>query len=442
MQMQIYYKKQLNLKAGRHKTLFIFAFLLVSLAVRLQAAPQTVLIDDNKITVGKAFEKITRQTGYNIFFGSGAIDINRRIELPAKPTPLGEMLDAILKDTGCGYRIAGKGISIFRSAEQPSQSQPPKSDAPIIYQSVEGTVLDDWSGRPLADARVSVSSVVGKEAFTDHTGSFSLGQIPSGSQKIRTTREGYFLSERGIEIPATGPANVEIRLKSITPDSSSVRSDADKGGIHTIEGIEHNLVLEQDTVYIAREREATTTAYERNEEYIEPVRLDSVRRWSTLGIKTNLLYLATLSPNAGIEWGFKPKWSVELTGGFNLLKSSDIPHWLIKPELRYWLCRTFDGHFFGLHGIVGQGNIYSAWFNNIPKSESYDGWAYGGGLTYGYQWAIGKRWNLEAAIGVGYLHLHYKEYQFGNDCQNCRGRQCRNYFGPTKAGISLIYMIK
>ena len=71
----------------------------------------------------------------------------------------------------------------------------------------------------------------------------------------------------------------------------------------------------------------------------------------------------------------------------------------------------------------------------------YQGWATGLGISYGYSWILGKRWNIEATIGFGYAYSNYDKY----DCATCgrfKGSQDKHYFGPTKAGISLIYIIK
>ena len=54
---------------------------------------------------------------------------------------------------------------------------------------------------------------------------------------------------------------------------------------------------------------------------------------------------------------------------------------------------------------------------------------------------IRNRWSLEANIGAGYVRLHYDKFR----CKTCGekvGTENRNYFGPTKAAISLIFLIK
>ena len=64
----------------------------------------------------------------------------------------------------------------------------------------------------------------------------------------------------------------------------------------------------------------------------------------------------------------------------------------------------------------------------------------GGGLTAGYQWILSKHWNFEASLGAGYIYSPYKKY-----CAVCRTegqKDHRNYVGPTKAALSLVYLIK
>ena len=82
-----------------------------------------------------------------------------------------------------------------------------------------------------------------------------------------------------------------------------------------------------------------------------------------VGIKTNLLNDALLSPNIGIEVGLAPKWTLDLTGELNAwtINGHKWKHWFVQPEARYWFCERFDGHFVGVHAIGGQynfGNLY------------------------------------------------------------------------------------
>ena len=168
----------------------------------------------------------------------------------------------------------------------------------------------------------------------------------------------------------------------------------------------------------------------------------------SVGIKTNLVHWATTTPNLGIEFAFSRKLTMEIGYGYNPFVFKDnkkVQHWIVQPELRYWTCESFNGHFFGIHGLIGEYNIGGV---DVPigklknlKDYRYQGYAYGGGISYGYQWVLSKRWNLEANLGAGYVYLDYDKYPCVK-CGTLIGENTKNYFGVTKAAVSLIYLIK
>lgn len=162
-----------------------------------------------------------------------------------------------------------------------------------------------------------------------------------------------------------------------------------------------------------------------------------------VGLKSNVLYDMTSTMNLGLEIGLAPKWSLELPVNYNpweFSKNRKIKHWLVQPEVRYWLCERFNGHFFGLHGHVGGYNVGGVKIGSL-KDYRYEGNLYGGGVSYGYQWILSKRWSLEATVGIGYVYLDHSKY----DCVKCgtkHGDFTKHYFGPTKVGLSFIYIIR
>lgn len=162
-----------------------------------------------------------------------------------------------------------------------------------------------------------------------------------------------------------------------------------------------------------------------------------------VAVKSNLLYDITSTINLGLEIGLAPKWSLELPVNYNPWEFSDnkkFKHWLIQPELRYWLCERFNGHFVGLHGHAAGYNVGGIKLIGLEEHR-YEGHLYGAGLSYGYQWILNKRWSIEATLGIGYAYLDHSKYP----CDKCAGKigdYTKNYFGPTKAGITIIYIIK
>lgn len=56
-------------------------------------------------------------------------------------------------------------------------------------------------------------------------------------------------------------------------------------------------------------------------------------------------------------------------------------------------------------------------------------------------WLMGYRFSIEAVIGGGYARMEYDKYRCAG-CGERMGHYKRNYFGPTRAGVSLIYFIR
>ena len=140
-----------------------------------------------------------------------------------------------------------------------------------------------------------------------------------------------------------------------------------------------------------------------------------------VALKTNLLYDATATVNAGIEIGLAPRWTLDISGNFNdwtMSHNRKWKHWLVQPEARYWFCERFSGHFIGIHAHGGEynfGNLKNGIkflgydFSKLTDNR-YQGWYVGGGLSYGYAWILGKHWNLEAELGIGYIYTRFDKY--------------------------------
>lgn len=169
-------------------------------------------------------------------------------------------------------------------------------------------------------------------------------------------------------------------------------------------------------------------------------------------IKTNLLYDATASVNLGVEASVAPHWSVDLNADLNDWSFSGgkrWKHWFAQPEVRYWFCEALNGNFVGLELHGGQYNVGAIGFLDFNflgmelgnlKNSRYQGWFAGAGVTYGHAWMLAKHWNIEAEIGIGWAYTRYDRYP----CRHCGTKieadKPRNYFGPTKAALNIVYV--
>lgn len=151
-----------------------------------------------------------------------------------------------------------------------------------------------------------------------------------------------------------------------------------------------------------------------------------------LALKTNALYWAASAPNIGVEIGTGRRMTLDLFGSYRpwrLRDEADASFWLVQPELRYWLRRSFEGHFFGVH-------LHGAQYSARGRERIYDGSLAGGGFTYGYCWRLSRHWRLESLLGVGYARLWYDE-RLGLLCRKCVARRSDNYVGPTRIALTV-----
>ena len=155
---------------------------------------------------------------------------------------------------------------------------------------------------------------------------------------------------------------------------------------------------------------------------------------SVVALKTNLPYWGTATFNAGLEFRLARHWTLDVEAGLN----RTMKHFRAHPEIRYWFCEAFQGHFLGLHVPFIAYNFADLKVLDL-EDERRQGWGTGVGVSYGYQWLLSKHWNVEATLGVGYLYLNYDRFPCAN-CGNKTEDNTKHYFGPTQAAVSLIYL--
>ena len=167
----------------------------------------------------------------------------------------------------------------------------------------------------------------------------------------------------------------------------------------------------------------------------------------TLAVKNDLLTGALSSPNLSVEVKLSDRFTLEAGFHYNPFPAGGDKrwkHWFVQPELRYWMCQPFGGHFFGAHLMYG---VYNAGDMKLPlglfkgvRSSRYEGDFLGLGVSYGYHFILSPRWSIETSLGVGFLHIGYERYR----CLHCgeqTGGGYKNFIAPTWAAVSLVYLI-
>ena len=161
------------------------------------------------------------------------------------------------------------------------------------------------------------------------------------------------------------------------------------------------------------------------------------RFWS---VKTNTLFLAALVANVGVEVELWKKWSLDVPvwySPYNITSTRKIRLMAVQPEIRHWLKKAGEGHFFGLHTHVAGFNVA---INDNGRYQDPNHALWGMGLSYGYATHISKnkRWSLEFNLGVGFAEYDYDAYR--NWANGPKVRSGSDWYWSIKrAGISISY---
>lgn len=155
-------------------------------------------------------------------------------------------------------------------------------------------------------------------------------------------------------------------------------------------------------------------------------------------IKTNTLSWLTLTPNIEGEIKIADRYTGNLSVNYRpwhvLSDNKKVTGICIQPEVRYWFCQTYYKHFMGVH-------VNYADYNAGLKKHRYQGFLIGGGITYGYQMILSERWNMEFSVGAGFARMDHDVYDRPR-CGAFLTHEKKNYFGITKLGVSLVYLLK
>lgn len=157
-------------------------------------------------------------------------------------------------------------------------------------------------------------------------------------------------------------------------------------------------------------------------------------------VKSNLLYDAVLMPSLEVEYRFNQRWSAAVEGNMAWWHNNGKHRYYqlatIVPEVRYWFRPQGDrrGHYLGLFGGGG-------WYDLENKNKGYQGEGGMVGISYGYQFPVGKHFAFEAGIGVGFLTTKYDEYLPIDGHYVYQQTSRTNYVGPLKLKFAFVWNI-
>lgn len=155
---------------------------------------------------------------------------------------------------------------------------------------------------------------------------------------------------------------------------------------------------------------------------------------SKVAVGTNTLSWLTLAPNAEIDFQISSRLTVGANVAYKpwhvLDDNKKIMGINVNPDIKYWFCRPYYKHYLGLAANYAN-------YNGGLKDYRYQGHLWGGSVIYGYQMIISEHWNLEFSLGIGYCRMNHDKY-YREVCGDYIGHEKKNYFGPTRLGISFV----
>ncbi|MDE6126763.1 MAG: DUF3575 domain-containing protein [Muribaculaceae bacterium] len=156
-----------------------------------------------------------------------------------------------------------------------------------------------------------------------------------------------------------------------------------------------------------------------------------------MALKTNLAYDAFGVLNLAYECQFADHWTAELPVMWSLWdwkESRGLRTVALQPGVKYWFSKPGSGHAVGA-------DFDLAWYNARWDDDRYqvEGRpAMGASILYAYSLNMGRGWKAEFSLGVGYVNTRYNTYYNITDGALIDTRT-KNYFGPTRLGITLAY---
>lgn len=162
-----------------------------------------------------------------------------------------------------------------------------------------------------------------------------------------------------------------------------------------------------------------------------------------VGVKTNALMWALMTPNVGCEIVVGQRGSLDLSlSGHYRPYGVDSKMFFVQPEYRYWFSgRPMTREFVGV-------TMMAADYDVTMKHQVYEGYAASCGLVGGYAFSLARNWRLELCGGFAVLYFNQKQYYRDDNYDDYFVGEVSpaNAWGyklfPAKLGVTFTYIIK
>ncbi len=495
--------------------------------IAFTAQAQEIKLPPGTYSVDDVFREVSDRTGYR-FAVNTRFDRTRTVRFTTSPATVGELLDAVLADSGYTYEIRGRYVMIKADPDGKQYVRKPAAESdidpwgPKIYYFVidKTQLLRDYStNRGMLDAldmllrdpdvygnidSIIVTAAASPIASPAHNAKLAIGRAEALASYIRWQHpqvdrariysypmgidwEGFWsLIENNPGVPSRNQilnlrysANEDVMLEMLRSTGgkgtynyllntvypklqyAAVRVVLKDGRSIPAAGSPLRRMVEPevkyDTVYFERIVYDTVRIITPVPVPVEvPVAVEtpvSSKKPFYIALKTNLLADVALVPNIGFEipFGRNYRWSFGAEGYWAWWNTKD-PRWwyyrvqMVEAELRWWFGnRTGDPMHGWYIGAYGYGGTYDfrLFTDSDPELGQLSDFTWSAGLSIGYAMPLSRRLNMEFGLGFGYLGGEYKKY-YRSSCEPVFpwvSTHERNWFGPTKAKVSLVWQI-
>ena len=172
-----------------------------------------------------------------------------------------------------------------------------------------------------------------------------------------------------------------------------------------------------------------------------------------MAVKTNMLFDVLAIPDIGVEFYVGRNWSVGANWRYGWWDNdSKHRYWRLYGgdlSVRYWFgsaacSKPLTGHHIGVYaGIITYDFELggTGYMGGLPGHTLWDRFMTNAGVEYGYSLPIARRLNIDFTIGVGYFGGLVEKYRPVNGIYYWEETKRRTWIGPTKAEISLVWLI-
>lgn len=172
-----------------------------------------------------------------------------------------------------------------------------------------------------------------------------------------------------------------------------------------------------------------------------------------MALKTNMLFDILAVPQLSAEFYLGKNFSIVGNWEYGWWDNDNAhKYWRIYGgdiSFRWWFGKKahekpLTGHHIGIYGGLVTYDFEfggKGYMGGLPDRTLWDRCNHYFGIEYGYSMPIARRINIEFNLGLGYLGGKYIEYEPMDKCYVYERTKYKHWFGPTKAEISLVWLI-